>query len=65
MLSVKGIYNGKNITLLERIIVDSPKEVIITFLEPEINYWSKEEVEKMGLTTLTLTDFDNEDYSKW
>jgi hypothetical protein len=70
MLSVKGIYNGKNITLLEKINVESPKEVIITFLEPDIqssefDYWSKDEVEKMGLASLTLIDIDNEDYSKW
>lgn len=32
MLSVKAIYDGKNLKLLEPVDVQSPQEVIVTFL---------------------------------
>ena len=32
MLSVKAIYDGKNLKLLEPVDVQTPQEVIITFL---------------------------------
>ncbi len=33
MLSVKAIYDGKNLKLLEPVDVQTPQEVIITFLQ--------------------------------
>lgn len=33
MLSVKAIYDGKNLELLEPVDVQTPQEVIITFLQ--------------------------------
>lgn len=36
MLSIRGIYEGGNIRLLENIKIEGPKDVIITFLEKEI-----------------------------
>jgi len=35
MLSVKAIYDGKNIKLLEKVDFNEPKEVIVTFLDKE------------------------------
>lgn len=35
MLSVKAIYDGHNLRLLENIEINSPQEVIITFLEKD------------------------------
>ncbi len=34
MLSVRATYDGKEFKLREKVSVKSPKEVIITFLEP-------------------------------
>ena len=36
MLSVRGIYDGKNIKLLENINIPGPKDVIITFIEDDM-----------------------------
>lgn len=33
MLSVKGVYDGKNLKLLDKVDVNEPKDVIVTFLE--------------------------------
>jgi len=33
MLSVRAIYDGKNLNFLEKVKVKSPKEVIVTFLD--------------------------------
>ncbi|MBI1939796.1 MAG: hypothetical protein HYS25_16935 [Ignavibacteriales bacterium] len=33
MLSVKGIYDGKKILLLDEVKISSPRKVIVTFLE--------------------------------
>lgn len=33
MLSIKGIYDGKTLKLLEDVQVFSPKKVIVTFIE--------------------------------
>lgn len=35
MLSVKAIYDGKNIKLLEKVEVRKPGKVIVTFLDEE------------------------------
>ncbi len=34
MLSVRAIYDGKNIKLKEQVNIETPKEVIVTFLDP-------------------------------
>jgi hypothetical protein len=34
MLSVRAIYDGKEFRLREKLNIKTPKEVIITFLEP-------------------------------
>ncbi|MCK5059147.1 MAG: hypothetical protein KAT34_21035 [Candidatus Aminicenantes bacterium] len=34
MLSVRAIYDGKNIKLKEKVNIETPKEVIVTFLDP-------------------------------
>jgi hypothetical protein len=33
MISIKGIYDGKTLKLLEAINVQSPKKVIVTFVD--------------------------------
>ena len=35
ILSVHGVYDGKKLELLENINVQSPKKVIVTFLEED------------------------------
>jgi hypothetical protein len=35
MLSVKALYDGKNIKLLEKVRVKKPGKVIVTFLDEE------------------------------
>jgi hypothetical protein len=57
----------------KKVIIDIPEnfgsevEVIILsdINEKSIEYWSKEEIESMGLTASVLKDIDDEDYSKW
>lgn len=57
----------------KKVIIDIPEnfgsevEVIILseINDKSIEYWSKEEIERMGLTTSVLKDIDDEDYSKW
>ena len=33
--------------------------------EKKIDYWSKQEIEKIGKSISVVKDIDNEDYSKW
>lgn len=33
MLSVRAIYDGKKLKLLDKVKIKSPKEVIVTFLD--------------------------------
>ena len=35
MLSVKGIYDGEKVKLLENIIIQNPCKVIVTFVEED------------------------------
>lgn len=35
MLSVRAIYDGKKLKLLDKVKIKSPKEVIVTFLDNE------------------------------
>ena len=35
MLSVKAIYDGKHLKFLEKVKINSPKEVIVTFLDDD------------------------------
>ncbi len=35
MVSVRAIYDGKTLKLLDNVKVDTPKKVIVTFLESE------------------------------
>lgn len=37
MLSIKGIYNGENIILLEKVNIKKTVSVIVTFLEDDSN----------------------------
>jgi len=41
MLSVKAIYDGNQIKLLEKVEVTGPKKVIVTFLDDEIELSSE------------------------
>ena len=35
MLSVKGIYDGKKLSLFEQVKIKSPRKVIVTFLDTD------------------------------
>lgn len=37
MLSIKGIYNGENVILLEKVNINKSVSVIVTFLEDNSN----------------------------
>ena len=44
MLSVKAIYDGKNVKLLENVEVKKPGKVIVTFLDEEDSDISNQEI---------------------
>lgn len=44
MISVKAIYDGKNIKLLEEVKLNFPRKVIITFLDDEESDFSGKEI---------------------
>lgn len=48
MLSVRGIYDGKKLKLFERVKINTPKKVIVTFLETENNEITNEEIQLMA-----------------
>jgi len=41
MLSVRAIYDGKKLQLIDKIKIRKPKEVIITFLDEEGDLWDE------------------------
>jgi len=47
MLSVKAIYDGKEIKFLEKVNISSPKKVIVTFLDDD-NELSSEVIYKLA-----------------
>lgn len=47
MLSVRAIYDGKELKLVEEVNIQSPKEVIITFLDPVDTDPTSAEIHKM------------------
>lgn len=44
MLSVKGIFDGKNLKLLEKVNISKPRKVIITFLDDEESHITNDEL---------------------
>ena len=48
MLSIRAIYDGKNVTLLDKIKVTSPQNIIITFLDENYDEVTTEELAKMA-----------------
>ncbi len=48
MLSVRAIFDGKNITLVDKIKVTSPQKIIITFLDENYDEITTEELAKMA-----------------
>ena len=60
---IKEVVNGK-------VIIDIPsklgKKVEIIILPAEkIEFWTDEEIDKMGEVLTHSEDVDNEDYTKW
>ena len=45
MLSIQGIYDGKVLRLLNKIKINSPKKVIITFLENPSDDFTTDELQ--------------------
>ena len=48
MLSIRAIYDGKNVTLLDKIKITSPQKVIITFLDEIYEDITSEELAKLA-----------------
>jgi len=48
MLSIKGIYDGKQLKLAEKIKIRSPKKVIVTFLDAVEDELSSEELHQLA-----------------
>ncbi|MCH8317106.1 MAG: hypothetical protein IIA88_01190 [Bacteroidetes bacterium] len=44
MLSVKGIYDGRELRLFEQVKIKSPRKVIVTFLDTESDELTSEEL---------------------
>ncbi|MCK4761369.1 MAG: hypothetical protein KAW12_04155 [Candidatus Aminicenantes bacterium] len=60
MLSVRATYDGRNLRLKEKVDIDSPKEVIVTFLEPIEADPSTEEIHQMVQEGGALDFLDDE-----
>jgi hypothetical protein len=48
MLSIKGIYDGKQLKLAEKIKIRSPKKVIVTFLDAVEDELGSEELHQLA-----------------
>ncbi len=48
MLSVRAIYDGEKVTLLEKVEIKGPKEVIITFLDNETAQQIQRDIYKLS-----------------
>jgi len=48
MLSVKAIYDGEKVTLLEKVEIKGPKEVIVTFLDSETSQQLQRDIYKLA-----------------
>ncbi|KUG25784.1 hypothetical protein ASZ90_004380 [hydrocarbon metagenome] len=48
MLSVRAIYDGEKVTLLEKVEIKGPKEVIITFLDNETSQQLQRDIYKLS-----------------
>jgi len=49
MLSVQGIYDGKVLKVFDKIKINSPRKVIVTFLEEIDDDISSEELHQMAI----------------
>jgi len=47
MLSVKAIYDGKKVKLLEKVSFTEPKEVIVTFLDKDLSDLDNESIYRL------------------
>lgn len=66
MLAVKGLFDGKNVRLLEKVRVKLPQKVIITFLETDENKELREWIYKLaevGGSFNFLNDYKEDIYS--
>ncbi len=54
MLSVRAIYDGKNIKLLEKVDIEQPKEIIVTFLDSNVTSVLQEDLYKLAETDKSL-----------
>lgn len=48
MLSVKAIYDGEKVTLLEKVEIKGPIEVIVTFLDSETSQQLQRDIYKLA-----------------
>ena len=48
MVSVYAIYDGKTLRLLDNVRVDTPKKVIITFLDDDLEGFAMNHIAQVG-----------------
>jgi len=60
MLSIRGTFDGKQLKLLDKVNINSPKKVIVTFLDDENDDLSGEQMQKMAMQGGSF-DFLNEE----
>jgi len=66
MLSIKGIYDGKNLELLDKVEVNKPRKVIVTFLDEDEADITNDEllyVAEKGKAFDFLNDMDEDIYT--
>ncbi len=60
MLSVKAIYDGKRVKLLEKLNINKPREVIVTFLDEPDTEISADELQLLAEHSGTFNFLNNE-----
>ena len=61
MISVQGIYDGKKLKLLEAVKLNSPKKVIVTFLDDlDTDLPTKEELMQLAMKSKAFKFLEKE-----
>lgn len=61
MLSVKAIYDGKRLKLLEKLQINKPREVIVTFLDEPDTEISTDELQLLADNSGAFEFLNNEE----
>ena len=60
MVSVHAIYDGKTLKLLDNVRVNTPKKVIVTFLEDDLEGFTMNHIAQAG-STFDFLEAEEED----